>query len=113
MGKLTCGLVYGTKLQVSDVEDWLDANCKGDWDVSMADLAVGGHGVAKKLEIYFELPADRDTFKALFAGFEKAKLAEQASGKPSGGAKGDSGGSGGGETKKGGLFGGMMRPWKG
>lgn len=106
MGKMTCGLVYATKLQISEVEDWLDANCGGDWDLALADLNTGGGDVAKKVEIYFELPADRDLFKTLFAGFERDKLA--------GGGASDAGGGGGGggEPKKGGFFSGMMRPDK-
>lgn len=97
MGKLTCGLVYGTRLQISEVEDWLEANCKGDWDLALADLNVGTGDVAKKVEIYFELPTDRDMFKTLFANFEKGQIA----GGPSS--------SGGGSSASGGL-GGMMRP---
>lgn len=105
MGKMTCGLVYGTRLQVSEVEDWLDANCSGDWDVGLADLKEGAAGeVSKKLEIYFELPEDRDKFKNMFKEFEQASLNPKAS---------PGGGGGEGEApEKGGLFG-MMRPDKG
>lgn len=101
MGTMTCGLVYPTKLQISDVEDWLEANCAGDWDVALADLDTGGGSVAKKLEIYFERAADRDLFKQLFAGFEKEKL-----------AGGDGAARGGldSESPVGGGVGGMMRP---
>lgn len=100
MGKLTCGLVYGTRLQISEVEDWLEANCKGDWDLALADLNVGGGDVAKKVEIYFELPTDRDMFKTLFAKFERGQLAGGAS---------SPGGSGGTTSAPGGS-GGMLRP---
>ena len=75
MAKMNCGLVYSTKLQISDVEAWLDANCRGDCQLSLADVNTGSGQLAKKLEIYFELPADRDQFRQLFVGFEKDRLA--------------------------------------
>lgn len=99
MGKMTCGLVYPTKLQISEIEDWLDANCSGDFELALADLDVGGGDVGKKVEFYFELPADRDMFKKMFAGFERDKLA----------SGGDSGG-GGGDDASSAPSNGMMRP---
>ena len=105
MGAMTCGLVYGTKLQISEVEDWLDDNCTGDWELALADLDTGGAGdVKKKIELYFELPADRDLFKNLFVGFEKGKMSGDAP-SPSG--------SGGDAPTGGSQLGGMMRPNKG
>lgn len=30
MAKMNCGLVYSTRLQISDFEAWLNANYRGD-----------------------------------------------------------------------------------
>lgn len=106
MSKMTCGIGYATKLQISDVEDWLDENCEGDWDIGLADLDTGAYGVKKKIEVYFELPADRDKFKSLFKQYEanRAKEAEVRAEREM------DRGSGGGSTKKAGGSLGMMRP---
>lgn len=108
MGKMTCGLGYATVLQISDVEDWLDSNCKGDWDISLADISTSG-GVTKKIEIYFELPEDKEMFKNRFKDFEQQMA---AGGGNAGNARG--GGSGGGSDAPAndGPSGGMMRPDK-
>ena len=42
------------------------------------DVDTGSGKLAKKPEIYFELPADRDQFWQLFVGFEKDRLANPA-----------------------------------
>ncbi len=73
MAKMTCGLAYVTALPLSDVEDWLDANCEGDWSVGLAegDDPIGGGKT--KIEILFELRPDMETFKGRFKAFEEQK----------------------------------------
>ena len=105
MGKFTCGLGYATSLQISDVQDWLDDNCAGDWDLSLADIDTSG-GVTKKVEILFEKPEDRDKFKGLFKEFEQQKLAG------GGDDRRGSGGGGGGSGPNDAPSSGMMRPDK-
>nr|MBC8158916.1 hypothetical protein [Alphaproteobacteria bacterium] len=101
MAQMTCGLAYVTALPLSEVEDWLDANCPGDWTVGLADGEDPIGGGKTKIQILFELRADLDTFKGRFKAFE----AQQASAPAS--RRDDSGGD---EKPKKKGFAGMLRP---
>ncbi len=73
MTQMTCGLAYVTTVALSEVEDWLDANCSGDWSVGLAegDDPIGGGKT--KIQILFELRPDMEIFKGRFKAFEAQK----------------------------------------
>ncbi len=67
MNALSFGIAYKTENPVSEIETWLETNCSGDWDVSVAGIDDHGTGqMKKKLEIYFEMAGDRDKFRDKF-----------------------------------------------
>ena len=54
-----------TTRAIHDVEDWLDAHCRGRWQVTLGDMdETLTH---KELIISFEKAEDRDVFKSSFA----------------------------------------------
>jgi len=105
MGDMTCGVGYATELPIGDVDDWLDENCAGDFDIELTDMV----GEKKKVAIRFEKREDLEMFKKKFKKFEKEKLAENQNKPRNQDRGGDSKSS---KPKKKGLFG-MLRPDKG
>lgn len=71
MSAFSCGLKYKAKKPVREIERWLEKNCKGDWHVKLAriDDSIPG-SITNHLEIYFELPEDRDPFKRAHSGMQ-------------------------------------------
>ena len=64
MGKFTCGLKYKAKRSVHEIEDWLDDNCSGDWDVQLEGIDDSDPaGIVNHFAILFERPEDRDLFR--------------------------------------------------
>lgn len=64
MAKFTCGLRFKARQPVREIEDWLEKNCEGAWDVTLAKLDDSVPGIiVSHLEVLFEKPSDRDKFK--------------------------------------------------
>ena len=58
--RLAFGVLFSTENAVSDVEDWLENYCDGQWN-----LAIDGMDdalIKKSLKITFELEADKHYF---------------------------------------------------
>lgn len=69
MGNYSCGLKYKARKPVFEVEDWLDKNCSGDWDVRLEGIDDSDpKGVVNHLAVLFEKAEDRDKFKAAMSG---------------------------------------------
>ncbi|HEY9080876.1 hypothetical protein [Magnetovibrio sp.] len=64
---LSTGLKFKTSTPINVIEDWLDANCKGEWDVDIE--AISTELRQKSIAVYFEKEADRDAFKAAYKSF--------------------------------------------
>lgn len=59
---LHTGLKFTTSTSISVIEDWLEKNCKGEWDVDIEAISTG---LGKKsVAVYFETDADKEAFKA-------------------------------------------------
>ncbi|MBT3361575.1 MAG: hypothetical protein HN403_18280 [Rhodospirillales bacterium] len=99
MSQMTCGLAYVTGLPLSEVEDWIEANCSGDWSVGLADGDDPIGGGKTKIQVLFELREDLEIFKGRFKAFEQQKVS----------APDTQRGEGGEEPKKKGSVG-MLRP---
>jgi hypothetical protein len=61
---LHTGLKFKTSTSISTIEDWLESNCKGEWDVEIE--AISTTLQQKSVAVYFESEADRDAFKAVY-----------------------------------------------
>lgn len=61
---LTIGLKFKTSTSISTIEDWLDNNCEGEWDVDIEAISTALQ--QKSVAVYFENEADRDAFKAIY-----------------------------------------------
>jgi len=59
------GVLYSTAGAVADVEDWLDANCAGDWSLSIEGM--DDNQIKKSLRIMFEVEAEKVRFINEFA----------------------------------------------
>lgn len=69
MAKFSCGLRFKAKRPVRELEDWLDKNCEGGWDVTLAHIDDSTPGIiVSHVEVLFEKTSDRDKFKAGFKG---------------------------------------------
>lgn len=64
---LHTGLKFKTSAAIETIEDWLDANCKGEWDVDIE--AISTELRQKSVAVYFETDEDRDAFKAAYKDF--------------------------------------------
>jgi len=64
---LHTGLKFKTSVQINVIEDWLDANCKGEWDIDIE--AISTELRQKSIAVYFENEDDRDAFKASYKSF--------------------------------------------
>ena len=60
-----CGLLYKTSEPAHVVEDWLDDNAKGEWNLVLDDMDDALSG--KTLKIMFSDIEDKDKFMAKFA----------------------------------------------
>ena len=59
------GLLLSTVRTVASIEEWLDANCEGDWNIVLDGIDEDNFG-KKRLRIMFELEADKRKFIADF-----------------------------------------------
>jgi len=59
-GAVGIGVLYSTAGAVADVEDWLDANCAGDWSLSVEGM--DDDLIKKSLRIMFETEAEKLRF---------------------------------------------------
>jgi len=64
---LHTGLKFKTSAPISVIEDWLDAHCKGEWDLDIESIstALG----QKSIAVYFETENDKDAFKEAYKSF--------------------------------------------
>ena len=60
---LSTGLKFKTTASISALEDWLEANCTGEWDLELEAISTSRDG-QKKVSVFFETDTDRDAFKA-------------------------------------------------
>jgi len=58
--KLTCGVLYTTSGAVTEIEDWLEDNCQGDFSLGIEDM--DDELIKKSLKILFELETDKQRF---------------------------------------------------
>ena len=61
---LHTGLKFKTSAPISAIEDWLEANCQGEWDVEIE--AISTELRQKSVAVYFETEDDREAFKAAY-----------------------------------------------
>ena len=59
---LRYAVLFKTGIPVADLENWLGANCQGNWSMVLEDMDAGLK--SKTLRIMFETPNDRELFKA-------------------------------------------------
>ena len=64
---LHTGIKFKTSASISAIEDWLEGNCKGEWDVEIEAIASALN--KKTVTIYFETDQDRDAFKGVIKSF--------------------------------------------
>lgn len=64
---LHTGIKFKTSASISVIEDWLEKNCKGEWDVEIEAIAttLGQKAVA----VYFETDTDKEAFKSAYKTF--------------------------------------------
>lgn len=61
---LHTGIKFKTSTPISAIEDWLEANCKGEWDIGIEDITTGlGQ---KSVAVYFETDDDKEAFKQAY-----------------------------------------------
>ena len=64
---LNTGLKFKTSAPITAIEDWLDKNCKGEWDLDIEALSTK---LGKKsIAVYFETDTDKEAFKAASKDF--------------------------------------------
>jgi len=61
---LHTGIKFKTSAPINVIEDWLEANCQGEWDVDIE--AISTQLRQKSVAVYFETDNDRDAFKAAY-----------------------------------------------
>lgn len=61
---LHTGIKFKTSAPISAIEDWLEANCKGEWDVDIEAIATGFG--QKSVAVYFETDDDKEAFKQAY-----------------------------------------------
>lgn len=59
------GLLLSTARTVASIEEWLEPNCEGDWNIVLDGIDEDVLG-KKRLRIMFELEADKQKFIAEF-----------------------------------------------
>jgi len=59
---LHTGIKFKTSASLSALEDWLEENCKNQWDVEIESINTTLH--QKTVAAYFETEEDRDAFRA-------------------------------------------------
>lgn len=59
---LNTGLKFKTQASITALEDWLEKNCAGAWEVELEAISTTLDG-QKKVSVFFENDADRDAFK--------------------------------------------------
>jgi len=64
---LHTGIKFKTSTSISIIEDWLDKNCKGEWDVEIE--AISTTLGQKSIAVYFETTTDKEAFKAASKNF--------------------------------------------
>lgn len=64
---LHTGIKFKTSASISVIEDWLEKNCTGEWDVEIEAIAtaLGQKAVA----VYFETDTDKEAFKSAYKTF--------------------------------------------
>ena len=62
---LNTGLKFKTQASITALEGWLDKNCAGEWDLELDAISTTLDG-QKKVSVYFETEADRDSFKVAY-----------------------------------------------
>lgn len=60
---LHTGIKFKTSTPIKALEDWLEANCDGEWDLEIEAISTALK--QKSVVVYFETDEDRDTFKAV------------------------------------------------
>lgn len=58
------GLKFKTSTPIIVIEDWLEDNCKGDWDLDIEAIAT--RLGQKSIAIYFESDVDKNAFKTAY-----------------------------------------------
>lgn len=61
---LHTGLKFKTSAPIDKLEDWLEKNCEGEWDLDIE--AISTQLQQKSVAIYFETEEDRDAFKTAY-----------------------------------------------
>jgi len=65
---LHTGIKFKTSASISKIQDWMEANCKNEWDVEIESISTELH--QKMVAAYFESEEDRDAFKAAIKEFK-------------------------------------------
>lgn len=58
--KMTYGIIYKTAGGMTQIEDWMDGQCQGDWSLVLADM--DDDLVKKTFRVMFELETDKTNF---------------------------------------------------
>jgi len=61
---LHTGIKFKTSAPINVIEDWLETNCKGEWDLEVESISTVLK--QKSMAVYFEKETDRDAFKAAY-----------------------------------------------
>lgn len=64
---LHTGIKFKTSAPITDIEDWLEENCQGEWDLDIE--AVATKLGQKSVAVYFETEADKEAFKQAYKSF--------------------------------------------
>ncbi|MBD3661399.1 MAG: hypothetical protein HUJ11_04325 [Arenibacter algicola] len=67
MMTLHTGIKFKTSVPISAIEDWLEQNCQGEWDVDIEAINTGlGQ---KSVAVYFETESEKEAFKQAYKSF--------------------------------------------
>jgi hypothetical protein len=61
---LQAGIKFKTSASLSAIEDWMEANCKDEWDVEIESISTALQ--QKTVAAYFASEADKEAFKAAY-----------------------------------------------
>ena len=61
---LFTGIKFKTSASVRALEDCLEANCNGEWEVEIESISTALK--QKSVAVYFETDEDRDAFKVAY-----------------------------------------------
>lgn len=65
---LHTGIKFKTSAPITVIEDWLEENCQGEWDLDIDAIATKlGQ---KSIAVYFETDADKEAFKQAYKAFK-------------------------------------------